>query len=179
MGSKIWRLLLGKMLWPWAQDPWNGAGSCTIHTNLYWVSIACVLWGLSMSNLTHSSSNLEYWYLWMDTQTFEALHIAIVLHVSAIFYSHQYWMQTHLFVWAMCGILIGLFQNQSTVMFVLTCLRELARLLTTIICINSHTAYGCKLHSCVCDFEFFAFFGWFLCIGCAPWRKCGCPHLML
>jgi hypothetical protein len=39
----------------------------------------------------------------MDTQMFEALHIAIILHVSAIFYSHQYWMQTHLFVWAMCG----------------------------------------------------------------------------
>lgn len=74
------------------------------------------------------------------------------------------------------GILIGLFQNQSTVMFVLTCLSELARLLTTIICIDSHTAYGCKLHSCVCDFEFF---GWFLCIGCAPLRKYGRPYLML
>ncbi len=66
------------------------------------------------------------------------------------------------------GILTGLFWNQSTVMFLLTCLSELARLLTTIICIDSHTAYGCKLHFCVCDFEFFEFFDWFLCIGCAP-----------
>ncbi len=74
------------------------------------------------------------------------------------------------------GILIGLFRNQSTVMFVLTCLSELARLLTTIICIDSHTAYGCKLHSCVCDFEFF---GWFLCIGGAPLRKYRCPYFML
>lgn len=81
-------------------------------TSIEWVlPVCCEAWVRPISHIVPPIWNTDI-FEWIVPNVWGSPHCHYPA-CSAIFYSHQYWMQTHLFVWAMCGNLDWFIPNIS------------------------------------------------------------------
>jgi hypothetical protein len=136
---------------------WNGAAWHTLLFTLSyksfieWVGL-CVLPVTSMCNLTHGSMQVECWYLWIDTQMSEVIHVAIILDVSAIS-THVRWLNADF--WAMHEGFAMAFLDICLLLclhwFIWVSCVDYWSVSSEVDIVDSHTAYGFKFHQFVDD----------------------------
>lgn len=136
---------------------WDGAAWHTLLFTLSyksfieWVGL-CVLPVTSMCNLTHGSMQVECWYLWIDTQMSEVIHVAIILDVSAIS-THVRWLNADF--WAMHEGFAMAFLEICLLLclhwFIWVSCVDYWSVSSEVDIVDSHTAYGFKFHQFVDD----------------------------